>query len=284
MIRAHDRLLVPTDFSAGAELALARALHLPLRSGAKIVILHVLTDASPQTEASARGKLAELAARTTPPPGTELVTELATGEPFAQIIARSRALDAGLVVIGRHGRRRVRDLFIGSTAERTIRYGDVPVLVVNTEATGPYRRPLLATNLDECAKRLADLALGVLEPDVPITILHAYRVAFESLQHAPVHGTLDHELETNARAGLAKLLGTLEVDRARWQTVVRRGDARTVILTEIVGQDADLVALGTHGRSGLAHMLVGSVAEWVIASAVCDVLVTRPARFTFQMP
>jgi nucleotide-binding universal stress UspA family protein len=39
-----------------------------------------------------------------------------------------------------------------------------------------------------------------------------------------------------------------------------------------------------HVRSGLAHALVGSVAEWVIASAPCDVLVARPRSFTFELP
>ena len=48
-----------------------------------------------------------------------------------------------------------------------------------------------------------------------------------------------------------------------------------MILEVAAERDADLVALGTHGRSGVAHVLLGSVAEAVIRAAGCDVLVAR---------
>jgi len=72
-----------------------------------------------------------------------------SGEAFVEIIRRSRSLGAELIVIGRHGRRPVRDMFIGTTAERVIRKGDVPVLVVNRKPRSPYRRPLIATDLED---------------------------------------------------------------------------------------------------------------------------------------
>jgi nucleotide-binding universal stress UspA family protein len=65
---------------------------------------------------------------------------------------------------------------------------------------------------------------------------------------------------------------------------LRPGDARSVILREVIRQRADLLALGTHARSGLSHALIGSVAEWVVAMAPCDVLVARPQKFTFKLP
>ncbi|HZP42431.1 MAG TPA: universal stress protein [Candidatus Binatia bacterium] len=49
-------------------------------------------------------------------------------------------------------------------------------------------------------------------------------------------------------------------------------------------RDADLLALGTHGRSGLAHVLLGSVAEAVIRAARCDVLVARAAGAAVEVP
>ena len=70
----------------------------------------------------------------------------------------------------------------------------------------------------------------------------------------------------------------------RVRPVLRWGDARSVILSEAASMSADLIALGTHGRSGLAHMLIGSVAEWVMVNANVDVLVSRPVRFTFELP
>jgi len=289
MIGRHRIVLVPTDFSHGAELALARALRLPFGPDARLVLLHVLPGElaealRAEAEAVVRDSLAKLVGTVQPPAGVEIGLDTAFGDPFAQIIARARSLDAGLVVMGRHGRRAIRDLFIGSTTDRTIRYGDVPVLVVNLEPGGPYRRPVIATDLEDTARRVAELAASVLEPDVEISLVHAFRIPFEGLHYIARPSRLEHELEGQAREAMEKLLTSIGADRMRWKPSIRRGDARAVILTEIVARDADLVVLGTHGRSGLAHVVVGSVAEWVIAAARCDVLVTRPARFTFEMP
>ena len=65
---------------------------------------------------------------------------------------------------------------------------------------------------------------------------------------------------------------------------IRPGDARAVILAEAVRRKVDLLVLGTHGRSGLAHLLVGSVAEAVVRGGTCDVLVARAAPRDFRLP
>jgi universal stress protein A len=57
-----------------------------------------------------------------------------------------------------------------------------------------------------------------------------------------------------------------------------------VILDLAAERVCDLVALGTHGRSGLAHVLIGSVAEGVVRTARCDVVVARPLELPFSLP
>jgi nucleotide-binding universal stress UspA family protein len=57
-----------------------------------------------------------------------------------------------------------------------------------------------------------------------------------------------------------------------------------VILGEVLRNGADLLILGTHARAGLAHALLGSVAEWAIGSVPCDILIARPVRFAFELP
>lgn len=289
MVSRPRTLLVPTDFSDGAALALGRATRLPLGPDAKLVLLHVLPANLPagqllEIQEAARATLAKLAATMAPPPDVELVLEVASGEPHAQIIAHARAVDADLVVLGRHGSRRLRDLLIGSTAERTIRYGDVPVLVVNHEAQGPYHRPLIATDLSDASKRVAELAISVLEPHTEIDVVHALRIPFQDLQYFARSAHAEHELEAAARSKLEHFMATLEDLHPQWNPMLRHGDARSVIMTEIAAHATDLAVLGTHGRAGLSRVLVGSVAEFVIAAARCDVLVTRPARFTFENP
>ena len=66
--------------------------------------------------------------------------------------------------------------------------------------------------------------------------------------------------------------------------LVRQGDARTVVLDAAAERGADLLALGTHGRSGSAHVLLGSVAESVVRAARCDVLVAVASGPPFALP
>jgi nucleotide-binding universal stress UspA family protein len=119
-------------------------------------------------------------------------------------------------------------------------------------------------------------------------MVHAYHVPFEGFitpGASPGDMTdLRKEYRQMAVSGIAKLQASLSALGVRWQTVILRGDPRTVILAEAIRRWTDLLAVGTHGRSGLAHALIGSVAEWVIQAAACDVLVARPARVSFELP
>lgn len=291
------RILVPTDFSTGAEHALRRALLLPLAEAAVVHVVHVLPPETPEkarerVTTSAKRELEEVADRarhTAAGRQLTLTTEVLSGEPYVEIIRKSRGFDADLVALGRHGRRPVRDMFIGSTAERVIRKGDVPVLAVNHAPTHPYRRPLVAVGLEDTAPRVLDLALRALDPDIEtIRVVHAYHVPYEGFITPTFAAREKSEyrraFRDEARAGMARLLSRYADMGLRWKTTIRVGDARLVVPAEAVHARADLIALGTHGRSGVAHALLGSVAEWVISQADCDVLVGRPVRFAFEAP
>lgn len=291
------RLLVPTDFSTGAELAIGRALLLPLAEDATIHVIHVLP---PNLPAKVRAKATADAKRGVEGVVTRargeatgqninLTSDVLSGEPFVEIIRCSRSITAELIVLGRHGRRPVRDMFIGTTAERIVRKGDVPVLVVNLKPARPYHKPVIATDLEDVAPRVFELALRILGPTVKAAqVVHAFNVPFEGFIAPTVAAREKSEYRRSfhekAIAGMTALLATYEDRGIRWRTTVRAGDARSLILTEAVRLRADFIALGTHGRSGVAHALVGSVAEWVISAAVCDVLVSRPVRFSFELP
>jgi nucleotide-binding universal stress UspA family protein len=94
--------------------------------------------------------------------------------------------------------------------------------------------------------------------------------------------------EVHGRAeSLSRLRGFLESlgDRGvLWKTTVRSGDPRVEILREAERRRADLVVLGTHGRTGVSHALLGSVAEWIVRRAERDVLVARAAPVSFDLP
>jgi nucleotide-binding universal stress UspA family protein len=292
-------ILVATDFSAGAARAVARAAMLPLAPESTIVLLHVLAESSnseidKKREAEARRALA--ATWTAAAPGRNGAAkprfreEIRRGKPFVEIIRCARELAAELVVIGRHKSRRVRDLFLGSTAERVIRKGDLPVLLVNREPKGPYSHPLIATDLEETSRRALELALRLIDPRVrAIDVVYAYEVPFEG---ALLQGNVApkqiarrrEEFRKSAHAALDEFLARLGETRMRWKKLVREGDPRRVVCGQVVRRHPDLVALGTHGRTGLAHILIGSVAETVVREVPCDVLVARPAERVFELP
>jgi nucleotide-binding universal stress UspA family protein len=296
LLQPLNTILVPTDFSNGAELALERALRLPLGPHATVHVIHVLPAELPahvraQVTVGAKQMLEQVVSRARDFVDRDIrfSSEVLSGTAFVEIIRYSRRSGAELIVLGRHGQRPVRDMFIGTTAKRVICNGDVPVLAVNVKPTGPYCRPMIATDVTDAAYRIFELALRVLGPEIKIvTVVHAFHVPFEGFA-TPVPSARETSdvrkaFKEEADRRLREILAAYKHVDVRWTMSVRAGDPRSIVLDEAAQSKADLVALGTHGRSGLAHVLLGSVAESVIAAAPGDVLVTRPVRFSFELP
>lgn len=289
-------VVAATDLSPGGAAALGRAVLLPFAPGATLWLVHVLPESLPERYADAVREKAGNALREEAARLRRLAAErgverlsvectLLTGKPHVEIIRQARSRAADLVVVGRHGRRTVGETVVGSTAERVVRKGDVPVLVVKQEASGPYRRALVATDLSDASRREADLALALLPADAhELGLVHAYHVAFESwFGEGSLEGYRREHAES-ARQAAAKLATLLGSEGVECHVSVLEGDPRVVVVREAAEGDCDLVVLGTHGRGGLAHALLGSVAEWLVRALPCDVAVTRPARFTFELP
>jgi nucleotide-binding universal stress UspA family protein len=291
---------VATDFSAGAARAIVRAGQLPLMRGGTISIVHVLPDRLPEAvavnvEKAAQRRLEQVTtalSESTSALGRrdiKIASVLRRGQAYAEIVRCARSDKADLIVVGRHGLRPVRDMFIGSTAERVIRAGGLPVLIASRSAARSYRRPMIAVDLEDTPRSVVTVALRVLGPGVRLaTILHAYHVTFEGFLKPGVSAgemtALRKEYRQMAASRLAKLQSSLGDLGVRWQANVVYGDARTAILGQVTRHRVDLLTVGTHGRSGLSRALLGSVAEWVIRTAPCDVLVARPVRALRELP
>jgi nucleotide-binding universal stress UspA family protein len=74
------------------------------------------------------------------------------------------------------------------------------------------------------------------------------------------------------------------LDGVLWEKQTREGRAAQGIADAAIDVGADLIVIGTHGRTGIAHMLLGSVAEQVVRTAPCSVLTIRPDAFRFELP
>jgi nucleotide-binding universal stress UspA family protein len=214
---------------------------------------------------------------------------LAAGNASDEISLRARAEDADLVVLGRHGRRALRDVFLGSTAHRVVRTADLPVLVVNDDPTRRYASPVAAVDLEVPSRQVVEVLLRVLGPRPPaVELFHAFEVSFEGIAFPGMDATKlnrwGEKFRREAKARLGDFVDSLPDLGVRWRPAVLSGSAATAILEEIRRRDPDLVALGTHGRSPLSRLLLGSVAERVLAGASCDVVVARPARMRRAVP
>jgi nucleotide-binding universal stress UspA family protein len=286
---ALERVLVPTDFSPGAARALERVALLPLASRATVTLLHVIPDAvSPallareRSEAEYRLKQAgrALAERLRTRTLTEVAVRRAvrTGEPSSKISREADRLGADLIVVGRHGKRRFRDLLLGSTVERIVRKGAAPVLVVAGERPRPYRSPWVAVDLSDPSRRALALAVRLAAPTAgKVRIVHAYATPFEGplgRGASPRHvSRYRRECRLNAQVEVAAFLAASRGRSRVGDVALRRGDPRRAILSIGRREGADLLAVGSHGRTGLPRFLLGSVSEAVIHHATCDVLI-----------
>lgn len=293
---ALTSILIPTDFSSGAKRAVERATHLPLGAKSQIHLVHVLPSGAPQTEleTQAREHLARAAslihkkARAAGGRPPVVVEKVLIGEPYVEIIRYAREADAELIVLGCKGAGISIGKVLGTTAARVMHMSDTPVLIVRTRPRGPYRRPLMALPLDPSARALATLTIRIAESGLRVLpAVRAYNVPFAGFISAGTDAepSLHHrQCREEAEAALAEQVQSLARHGIRVNPVLRHGDARPAIIAEAARKRADLIALGTHARSGIAHALVGSVAEWIAANAASDVLIARPVRFTFEAP
>lgn len=293
-------LLVCVDLSPSSDRVVARAAALPLGKNAKITLLHVVpkllpSNARKRAEADARRALelhAKVLARAATG-GVVIRQVVKAGSAAGQIATLARSSKAELVVVGRGGGR-VRDVFLGSTAERVIRQGQLPVLVVRLAARGAYARPAMALALDEAADEVIETMLKVIEPPrLEVTLIHAYRVPFEATVYPSLSSVDAEEWRTHeqrkARQELAKLLnstlersGIAQHDAPIWKLQVRLGSPRTVIPRAVEQARADLLVLGTHGHAGLAHAFLGTVAGDLLREVACDALVVPPRHETSE--
>lgn len=296
-------LLVATDFSPGARHAARRALLLPAAPEQVIHLLHVIGPPAPgaraeasraassrrlEVEAAWMRRRARALGRTVP----EVVTAIASGAPHVQIIRRARLVGADLVLLGRHARRSLRDLVPGTTAARVVRLGDTPVVVVNGRPGGPYRRLLVAVGLEDTSAPLVTLAARLAAPDAaPMLLVHACWAPAMTRLISTAGPTRERARDRrfDGRLAATQMRALLVALEERHPGLALRprilhGDPRRLLPSQALRTGAELVALGTHGRAGVAHVLLGSVAERVIMASPCDALVARPARFVFQLP
>ncbi len=293
------RIVVGYTPTSDGEHALRSALVLAERSQAMLYLLHVVesypvyvkmrfptTSTQEMLEeivTKMRTQLTELAQR----PDVarfKIETEVRIGKPFVELISLCRDWKGDVIVVGASPRGEER--FLGSTGERVLRKSPTPVLIAKQDlAIGP-KTILIPTDFSTCAQEAAREALALVRGfggravflhvlDLPSMYPTAYGV--DPVMVPPV---LPNDLEPDWQ----EFLQDLPLDGILWEKQTREGRAAQTVADTAVEVGADLIVIGTHGRTGIAHMLLGSVAEQVLHAAPCSVLTVRPEAFHFELP
>lgn len=291
-------ILVATDFSDTAAAASEWAMEIALSHGARVELIHALAlpltapslalDAEP-LDAQLRERAAlrlEEAAALGRHRGIDVEVRSAMGSPRSVILERIEELHPDLVVLGTEGRTGLQQRLLGSTSRRVVQGSTAPVLVVHPSDRDQHRTiqtVLVPTDFSEDAHAVADAARRLLLPpdshaEPPrLVLFHAYSLPVEYTAYGLIPTSLDYLRDTGAEAEaqLEQAAQVLRQEGLTVETVAREGFAPEVIVQEARERQVDLIALGTHGRSGFAHWFLGSTAEQVVATAPCPVMTLR---------
>ena len=304
-----ERLVLATDFSPAARLALEHAVAIATRFQARLYIFHAIDvrDGGSQgnesladdfyelTERRAREELEGLRARLGPPGvhtgPISIVETVRIGSPSEEIVAFAEEKEADLVVVGTQGRSALARVFVGSVAESVVRRAPCPVLSVRVPdgAAPPAAPPSLSRILcavDSSASSRAalrascDLADRFESEVVAVTVVDDYLVS-QATTLSPLDAVaLDTRFIEIARENLERCIQ--ETVGGRCGRGIRRrveaGRPAEAIARAAEVEGASLVACGTHGRSGIARALFGSVAEKIVRIAPCPVLTVREGK------
>jgi nucleotide-binding universal stress UspA family protein len=283
-------ILHPTDFSDSARTALRLAQRLARDHGARLIVLHVaappvtygemgVTFPLPEVREGLierqRIQLEELVA------GTCAECRAFEGVASHEIERIAREEPCDLIVMGTHGRGGVARALLGSVAVDVMRHAPCPVLVVkghaaqerageDASAAGPGAddRPLFPvilhpTDFSECSRHAFDHACALARRGGRLIVQHVVEAV--------------HIVSEGYEDALNERLRKLQPGDPQIQVDYRlcAGESAEEILREAAASSCDLIVLGTHGRTGLSRLIMGSVAEAVLRRADCPVLAVK---------
>jgi nucleotide-binding universal stress UspA family protein len=267
-----ESLLACTDGSDEGQNAVTQALSLAQACGSKLCVVQVV-EIVPEFEAVApdlRACLEEEIQRQKAATASQAALQGVQLDyrirhslsPFAAIIAEVEEIQPDLIILGRYGRTGLVRLFMGSVTARLIGLTPVNVLVVPREASLAFRHLLIAADGSEFSRAALTEAIamaarakaelfGVAVAREEGEILEAQEIVHQMLTAANQAGV---SFQGFSPQGLAADNGIIQVAR----------ETR-----------ADLIIVGSHGRTGFQRLLMGSVTERVIGQAPCPVLVVK---------
>ncbi len=301
----YKRILVATDFSPHADAALKQAVWLARQTGASIVLAHTLPDLRravhsssykarldllygegellqreirEESDAKMRRLIRDLNAM-----DLNIKVETLLGEPFVEITHAVQQEGYDLVLTGTRGLAAWEQFFVGSTAKRLIRKCPASVWIAKDEHVGPPRVVLAATDFSEVSFKAVKQAKWIAQQaNAEFHLLHvvdSMDVPEDVISKIPQGSSLRNEINAEANKRLESFVQSVGADVIPIRLHLAWGTPWKDVCRTAQNLRADLIALGTVGRSGIKGLLLGNTAEKVLDTCDCSVLTVKPDGF-----
>lgn len=275
------KILVPVDFSEYAEYALEVAASMAKRWDAEIVVLHMMglseavftkDESQEAAEAYYYMKLARKRFETfLDKPylkGLKISEVVQNYKIFTEIskVAGEKQID--LIIMGSHGTGGMSEIFVGSNTEKVVRTADIPVLVIKQRTSGFHPKQIVFA----CDYKLENLktyhkAMQLFKDwGADVYLVHVNQPNFNFKSSKQIQKEVNHFIN-EAHGG--------ELPGNTRQVFVADYTVEQGVFNYAEEIEADLIAVPTHGRSGLAHFFRGSIGEAIANHAPKPVITFR---------
>lgn len=300
-MKTLSTILCATDFGSSAHGAFMQALRIAQTHGARVDLLHVAhvphytrRDTLGVTGRDAGRQLRDIALEAGSHDMEVLLNQLSQsdrqrvtphssfGEPLPTILQHAEAHRSDLIVLGSSGKARISRYVLGGTAAKVVRGAECPVMCVPNDDARPFKRILVASDFSDCSKRALEAgAFLARAAQAHLEVAYVTPSAW-SLPPGLNVGYTGHTanwLELLQREAREQLDEFADWARANGINVDHKallvGSPAQALLQHASQHEFDLIVLGTHGRSGVVRMMLGSVAETVVHHATVPVLSVR---------
>jgi nucleotide-binding universal stress UspA family protein len=285
-----EKLLLATDGSQFGEGAIREAIQLAKKCSSKLSALSVIetnpeyATIAPQllekAEKAAREHLESVKAQAKKE-GVDITTSILEGEDSYNYISEEAAKNKiSMIIMGRRGKTGLKRLVMGSTTARVIGHAPCNVLVVPRAAQVEFKNILVATDGSRHAAAAASEAIGIAKKNNGKLIVLAV-VPSESMQPMDiVHSEMSRDVIAAKELSLAEnsakaVKAAAQKEGVAVEAFIMGGRPADAIVQTAKEKNVDVIMLGSHGKTGVDKLLMGSVAERVIVLASCAVLVVK---------
>lgn len=297
-MKPYSKIIAAIDFTPSCRNALREAVRLASQNQASVTAVHVMDEflvhelkralstdqATIREDWTARLKKfveeSDLGS-------AQVEMEVRIGHPFAELSESCRVHAADLLVMGAKGSRNDPGR-VGVIAAKCVRKAPLDVLLVREDAQGPFRHFVTCVDFSQNATDAVRIALALASQDgATLDCLHVYQSALAmSLDYGGMVTPMPLGTDSQAMESWQRELTEFVAEQARdfpevktRALVLERVNIREAILDHVKETHADMVVLGTRGKTGLRELLIGTTAEKIVANAPCSILAVKPEGF-----